>query len=215
MLAARHRLADKLVYSKVKGRLGGRFRVGVSGAAPLARDVIEFFHTLDVLILEAYGLTECTTGATGNRPGSFRFGTVGKPLPGVELRIAEDGEILIRSDTVFAGYYKDEPATREVLGEDGWLRTGDIGSLDDDGYLTVVDERTLRFTDNGQPPRYPFGTSIALAPFAAVFSGFPHAEQVGAKTIRVNAHDNRSGRPSEWRRSGDSGQGGEKRAHAV
>jgi long-chain acyl-CoA synthetase len=141
LLAARHRLADKLVYSKVKERLGGRFRVGVSGAAPLARDVIEFFHALDVLILEAYGLTECTTGATGNRPSTFRFGTVGKPLPGVELRIAEDGEILIRSETVFAGYYKDEAATREVLGDDGWLRSGDLGWLDEDGFLTITDRK--------------------------------------------------------------------------
>jgi long-chain acyl-CoA synthetase len=140
-VAIRHRLANRLVYSKVKGRLGGRFRVGISGGAPLAREVIEFFHVLDVLILEAYGLTECTTGATANRPGAYRFGTVGQALPGVELRIAEDGEVLIRSDTVFAGYYKDEAATREVLDEGGWLRSGDIGHLDGDGFLTITDRK--------------------------------------------------------------------------
>jgi len=140
-LALQHRMADRLVYSKIKGRLGGRLRVGVSGGAPLGREVIEFFHALDVLILEAYGLTECTTGAAGNRPDAFRFGTVGRALPGTEVRIADDGEVLIRSDTVFAGYYKDEAATREVLGADGWLRSGDIGSLDEDGFLTITDRK--------------------------------------------------------------------------
>jgi len=140
-LALEHRLADRLVYSKVKVRLGGRFRAGISGGAPLAREVVEFFHALDILILEAYGLTECTTGATGNRPSRLRIGTVGPALPGVELKIADDGEILIRSDTVFGGYYKDEAATREVLTEDGWLRSGDIGRLDDDGFLTITDRK--------------------------------------------------------------------------
>ena len=141
LLAAQQRVADKLVYSKVKERLGGRFRVGISGGAPLAREVIEFFHALDVLILEAYGLTECTTGCAGNRTNAFRFGTVGRALPGFELRIADDGEVLIRSDTVFAGYYKDEAATREVLSDDGWLYSGDIGSIDDDGFLTITDRK--------------------------------------------------------------------------
>ena len=140
-LALEHRLADRLVYSKVKVRLGGRFRAGISGGAPLAKEVVEFFHALDILILEAYGLTECTTGATGNRPSRLRIGTVGPALPGVELKIADDGEILIRSDTVFGGYYKDEAATREVLTEDGWLRSGDIGRLDDDGFLTITDRK--------------------------------------------------------------------------
>ena len=140
-LAARHRIADRLVYSKVKRRLGGRFRVGVSGGAPLSRDVIEFFHALDVLILEAYGLTECTTGAAANRPTAFRFGTVGRALPGFELRIADDGELLIRSDTVFAGYYKDEQATREALDDGGWLRSGDVCAIDDDGFLTITDRK--------------------------------------------------------------------------
>ena len=140
-LSFQHRVADKLVYSKVKERLGGRFRIGISGGAPLARDVIEFFHTLDVLILEAYGLTECTTGCAGNRPSAFRFGTVGRALPGAEIRIADDGEVMIRGDTVFAGYYKDEAATREVLGDDGWLSSGDIGSLDADGFLTITDRK--------------------------------------------------------------------------
>jgi long-chain acyl-CoA synthetase len=140
-LALQHRLADRLVYSKVKERLGGRLRIGISGGAPLAKEIIEFFHSLDILILEGYGLTECTTAATVNRPSQFRFGTVGPALPGVELRIADDGEVLIKTDTIFAGYYKDEQATQEVLPGDGWLRSGDVGHLDEDGFLTITDRK--------------------------------------------------------------------------
>jgi long-chain acyl-CoA synthetase len=140
-LALEHKLADKLVYSKVKERLGGRLRIGISGGAPLAKEIIEYFHALDILILEGYGLTECTTAATVNRPSRFRFGTVGPALPDVELRIADDGEVLIKTDTIFAGYYKDEEATQEVLPGDGWLRSGDVGHLDEDGFLTITDRK--------------------------------------------------------------------------
>jgi long-chain acyl-CoA synthetase len=140
-LAARHRIADRLVYSKVKNRLGGRLRAGISGGAPLAQEIIEFFHALDILILEGYGLTECTTAATVNRPSRFRFGTVGTALPDVDIRIADDGEVLLRTETIFGGYYKDEQATQEVLPGDGWLRTGDLGELDEDGFLTITDRK--------------------------------------------------------------------------
>ncbi len=140
-LAWQHRLADRLVYRKIKDRLGGRLRLGVSGGAPLAKEIAEFFHALDVLIIEGWGLTECTTAASVNRPGRFRFGTVGPALPGFEVRTDEDGELLIRSPTVFAGYYKDEAATREVLGDDGWLRSGDVGSIDEDGFIAITDRK--------------------------------------------------------------------------
>jgi long-chain acyl-CoA synthetase len=140
-LMAQHRLADRLVYSKVKARLGGRLRRAVSGGAPLAVEILEFFHALDILILEAYGLTECTTGATSNRQESFKFGTVGQALPGWELKLAEDGELFIRSPTVFAGYYKDDEATSAILDDDGWLATGDIASIDDDGFVTITDRK--------------------------------------------------------------------------
>jgi long-chain acyl-CoA synthetase len=140
-LAAQQRLADRLVYSKVKAKLGGRLRIGISGGAPLAKEIGEFFHALDILVLEGWGLTECTTAATVNRPERFRFGTVGPALPGFEVVTADDGEILVRSETVFAGYYKDEQATRAVLGEDGWLRTGDVGSIDADGFVTITDRK--------------------------------------------------------------------------
>jgi long-chain acyl-CoA synthetase len=140
-LAWRHRLADRLVYSKIKKRLGGRLRLGVSGGAPLAKEIAEFFHSIDILIIEGWGLTECTTAASVNRPNRFRFGTVGPALPAFEVRTDEDGELLIRSETVFAGYYKDAEATREVLGEDGWLRSGDVGSIDDDGFIRITDRK--------------------------------------------------------------------------
>jgi long-chain acyl-CoA synthetase len=140
-LARKHRVADRLVYSKIKKRLGGRLRLGVSGGAPLAKEIAAFFHSLDILIVEGWGLTECTTAASVNRPGRFRFGTVGPALPDFEVRTDEDGELLIRSETVFAGYYKDQEGTREVLGDDGWLRSGDVGSIDEDGFIHITDRK--------------------------------------------------------------------------
>jgi long-chain acyl-CoA synthetase len=140
-LALRHRIADRLVYSKVKERLGGRLRIPSSGGAPLALEILEFFHAFDILILEGYGLTECTTACAVNRPDAYKLGTVGRPMPGFEVKLAEDGELLIRSETVFAGYYKDEEATRAVLDDDGWLRTGDIGQIDEDGFIAITDRK--------------------------------------------------------------------------
>jgi long-chain acyl-CoA synthetase len=134
-------LADRLVYSKVRSRLGGELRFAISGGAPLSRDVLEFFGRVGLLVLEGYGLTECTTACSVNLPARYRFGTVGPLLPGFEGRLDDDGELLIRSPTVFAGYYHDEPATRAVLGDDGWLRTGDIARFDEDGFLTITDRK--------------------------------------------------------------------------
>jgi len=140
-LALQHRLADRLVYSKVKKRFGGRLRIGISGGAPLAKEIGELFHALDILILEGWGLTECTTAATVNRPGRFRFGTVGPAMPGVEVKTDTDGELLIRSETIFAGYLKDAAATRAVLTDEGWLRSGDVGEIDKDGFVTITDRK--------------------------------------------------------------------------
>jgi long-chain acyl-CoA synthetase len=140
-LALRHRLADRLVFSKVKSRFGGRLRLAISGGAPLSPEILQFFHTLDILILEGYGLTECTTAASVNRPDRYRFGTVGPMLAGFETRLEEDGELLLRSPTVFAGYYRDEEATRAVLDDEGWLHTGDIARIDEDGFLTITDRK--------------------------------------------------------------------------
>ena len=140
-LALQHRIADRVVYSKVKQRFGGRLRIAISGGAPLAKEIGELFYALDMLILEGWGLTECTTAATVNRPRRFRFGTVGPAMPGAEVKTDSDGELLIRSETIFAGYLKDEEATRAVLTDEGWLRSGDIGEIDPDGFVTITDRK--------------------------------------------------------------------------
>lgn len=138
---AKHGVADRLVLSKIREPLGGRLRIAGSGGAPLAAEIAEFFDSVGIRISEGYGLTECTTACTTNVPDEYRFGTVGKPLPGFDVRIAEDGEIEVRSDTVFAGYFKDPEATAAVLDPDGWLRTGDVGEFDADGFLRITDRK--------------------------------------------------------------------------
>jgi long-chain acyl-CoA synthetase len=141
LLAVQAPIADRLVLGKVRARMGGRLRFAVSGGAPLAPEIAEFFGACGVVILEGYGMTECTTAATMNRPGGHRFGTVGPALPGIELRIDADGEILIRGENVFGGYYRNPDATAEALTDDGWLRSGDIGTVDDDGHLRITDRK--------------------------------------------------------------------------
>jgi long-chain acyl-CoA synthetase len=141
LLAQQERVADRLVFAKVRERLGGRLRLGVSGAAPLSTDVIEFFHALGVPVIEGYGLTETASSATINEPGNFRIGTVGTPVDGAEVRLADDGEILLRSDSIFVGYFKEPEATAAALTEDGWLRTGDVGEIDAEGFLRITDRK--------------------------------------------------------------------------
>ncbi len=141
LLAFQHRVADKLVYSKLKARLGGRLRFLISGGAPLSRAIAEFFHSCDILILEGYGLTETSAGSVFNRPERYKFGTVGLPVPGLEIRIAEDGEILLRGRSVMKGYYNLPQDTAEALEPDGWFHTGDVGQLDADGFLTITDRK--------------------------------------------------------------------------
>jgi long-chain acyl-CoA synthetase len=140
-LLAQHRYADKLVLSRVRAQFGQRLRVAISGAAPLAPELGEWFHAAGVLLLEAYGLTETTAGATANRFDRFRFGSVGAPLDGVEVRIADDGEILLRGGNVTPGYWNDPAATAEAIDADGWLHTGDIGALGTDGLLEITDRK--------------------------------------------------------------------------
>ncbi|HKH17948.1 MAG TPA: long-chain fatty acid--CoA ligase [Solirubrobacteraceae bacterium] len=145
-----HRLADRLVLSRVRAVFGDRLIVALCGAAPVSRDVLEFFDACGVLVLEGYGMTETCAAATLNTPSRLRFGSVGAPLPGTEIAIAADGEVLIAGPSVFAGYHRDPEATGEVM--DGrWLRTGDLGALDDDGFLSITGrKKDLIITSSGK-----------------------------------------------------------------
>jgi long-chain acyl-CoA synthetase len=140
-LRVQERIADKLVFSKVKEKLGGRLRLGASGAAPLSLDVLEFFHSLGLLVIEGYGLTETGSSLSANDADYFKFGTVGRAVEDCEVRLDEDGEILVRSETVFAGYYKDAEATAAAFTDDGWFRTGDVGEIDADGFIKITDRK--------------------------------------------------------------------------
>ncbi len=140
-LAIKYRIADSLVFSKLKARFGGKVRFFISGAAALNRDIAEFFHAADILILEGYGLTETSAASFVNLPSNFRFGTVGHPLPGTQVKIAEDGEVLIKGRGVMRGYYNLPQATAETLTPDGWLKTGDIGELIPEGHLRITDRK--------------------------------------------------------------------------
>ncbi|GAA3985633.1 AMP-dependent synthetase/ligase [Actinomadura viridis] len=136
-LRARHKVFDVLVYGKLRAAVGGKVQYAVSGGAALGERLGHFFRGVGITILEGYGLTETTAPATVNRPTALRIGTVGRPIPGVSLRIAEDGEVLVRGINVFTGYWNNQDATKEAL-EDGWFRTGDLGSLDEEGYLSIT-----------------------------------------------------------------------------
>ena len=150
-LQARYRLADRLVYRKLRDVFGGRVKFLVSGGAPISMGLLEFFDDVGLRIYEGWGLTETAAPHTVNHPGAWRFGTVGQPLPGCEVRIAADGEVEVFGDNVFTGYYRDEEATRAAFTEDGWFATGDIGELDADGYLRITDrKKDLIVTSGGK-----------------------------------------------------------------
>jgi long-chain acyl-CoA synthetase len=166
VLAFKRGLAQKLVFSKITARTGGRMRFFVCGGAPLSMDIIEFFYALGLVILPGYGLTETSPVLTGNTFENYRFGTVGKAIPDVDLRIAEDGEILARGPNVMMGYYKNEADTREVM-KDGWLHTGDIGRFDADGFLIITDRKKDIIITSG-------GKNIAPQPIESLIQSSPY-----------------------------------------
>ncbi len=165
-LAFKRKIAYKLVFSKIYARTGGRLRFFVSGGAPLAKEIGEIFYALGLLALEGYGLTESSPAIAFNRPGELKFGSVGKPVPGVEVRIEEDGEILARGPNIMKGYYRMEEATREAF--DGeWFKTGDVGHIDEEGFLVITDRKKDILVTSG-------GKNVAPQPIENLLKSTPY-----------------------------------------
>ncbi len=181
-LSAKHKLADKLVYKKLKERTGGRLRFFISGGAALARELGEFFEAAGILVIEGYGLTESSPVICANRVNDYKYGTVGKPLPGVEVKIAKDGEILAYGPNIMKGYYNKKKETEETI-KDGWLHTGDVGVFDAEGFLIITDRKKSLFKTTG-------GKYIAPTPIENMFLTSKYIDQfiiIGDRRMFVTA----------------------------
>jgi len=168
LLKLKRKIAHQLVFSKIIEKTGGQVRFFISGGAPLAKDIAEFFYALGLVIYEGYGLTETAPVLAVNRPGALRFGTVGKPIPEVEIRINSDGEILARGPNVMKGYYKKQAETHEAF-EGGWFHTGDIGYLDQDGFLVITDRKKDLIVTSG-------GKNVAPQPIENLLMSCPYID---------------------------------------
>ena len=170
LLKAQHDLADRLVLAQIRQLFGGNLKLAVTGAAPINPDILRFFDAAGVLVVEGWGMTETSTAATISRPEAFKFGTVGKPFSQCDVKIADDGEILVKGPNIFQGYYKNEEATRETI-VDGWLHTGDIGEVDADGYLKITGRKKDIIITAG-------GKNITPANLEAEIKQSPYVSQV-------------------------------------
>jgi long-chain acyl-CoA synthetase len=184
-------LFDRLVFSKVREVFGGRIRFFISGAAPLNRDIAEWFHAAGLLILEGYGLTETAAGACVNRPDQYKLGSVGPPMDGTSIRINDDdGEIQIRGACVMDGYHNLPDKTAETFTDDGWLRSGDLGTIDADGFLTVTGRIKEMFKTSGgkyiAPPAIE-AKFMAMCPYASQFLVFGEARNFCVALIALDA----------------------------
>jgi len=167
-----YKVADRLVFSTIRQRFGGRLRFFVSAAAALDRDVAQWFDAVGIVVLEGYGLTETAAASFINRPNAYRFGTVGRPFPATEARIADDGEILLKGPGVMTAYHDLPDATAEALDADGWFHTGDVGEIDADGYLRITDRKKDMFKTSQ-------GKYVAPSAIDAKFKGLcPYASEL-------------------------------------
>ncbi len=172
LLAAQYKLADKLVLSKIRDRFGGRLRFFISGSAALDRDIAQWFDAIGVVVLEGYGLTETSAASSLNRPSAYRFGTVGWTMPQTEVKIAGDGEIMLRGPGIMQGYHNMPEATAETIEPDGWFHTGDIGELDAEGFLRITDRKKDMFKTSQ-------GKYVAPSAISAQFKGIcPFASEI-------------------------------------
>ncbi|MBI5470810.1 MAG: long-chain fatty acid--CoA ligase [Ignavibacteriae bacterium] len=170
MLNVKHAIADKLVLSKIREKLGGRMKFMVSGGAALPKEFGDFFEAIGIVIIEGYGLTETSPVISANKLEEYKFGTVGRPIPHVEVKIAHDGEILARGPNIMKGYWKLPEMTTEVIDKDGWLHTGDIGKFDNEGFLRITDRKKHLFVSSG-------GKNIAPQPIENLFLASKYIEQ--------------------------------------
>lgn len=175
-MARGHRLADKLVFAKLRATFGGRIRLMISGGAPLNKYIAEFFHAAGLLILEGYGLTETSPVISANFVDSLRFGTVGHTIPGVDVKIAEDGEILARGPNIMVGYYNRPEDTAEAIDADGWFHTGDIGHIDDDGFLVITDRKKAMIVTAAGKNVAPAGIENALSADKFINQAFAYGD---------------------------------------